>query len=1005
MTSLLERRLGLSQVFKDTSLPEYAEVVVNRLIARHRVTPIADQAQAEERREVNPLAVTFSYAVPQELRAQVALGQLVEVPFRSDTLQAVIVGLGDHAPPLTDIRPLSSILETTPVISPSQLELAHWLSMHYLAPLSECVWPFLPPGIRRLPQVVVEAVPGKSPPRDIDARAAALFHHLQRKGATPVNDLEADSLKALSDLQLVRTRQRLAPPRMGPQIDRTVELTATAEEVATALPTLGHASKQADVLLYLQSLSDPLPTVADVLAAVGCGRSVLGRLADRGWVKMFPRRTLVALCAPVSDEDMERAQARLDSAPVQQAALVRLRDQPGPVAAAGIGISTSVLAALEKKGYCRRWTEPESITLTLDPDEVLPAVLALRDATLHAKVLDMLAREEGRVWAGWVYVQPDATLDTLKHLAATGLVSVDESPRGRDPLSARTVVLEEPPQLTPEQEEAWETIATAISQPTSEGKAFLLHGVTGSGKTEVYLRAIAEALQRGQGAIVLVPEIALAAQTINRVAVRFPDQVAVWHSDLSLGQRFDTWQRVRDGELRVVVGARSALFAPVPDLGLIVLDEEHEPAYKAGRAPRYHARDAALHLGRLTGATVILGSATPDVTTFRRAQRHELTLLPLPYRVLAHCRHLSRQAVPPKAVGQPVAGFDDIRTLPLPPVEVVDLSQELKAGNPSIFSRSLQDAIRDTLAADQQVILFLNRRGTATFVLCRDCGHVMTCSRCQMSLTFHAADEALICHHCNRRQANPNQCPVCQTRRIRYFGLGTERVEAAVRDMFPTARPLRWDRDTARARGSHEAFLSQFVEGQANVLIGTQMIAKGLDMPRVTLVGVISADTALFLPDFRAAERTFQLLVQVAGRAGRSPLGGRVIIQTYHPELPLIRAAAAHDYGAFCRNELVDRHQGHYPPFKRLARLVFTGSGARRAEEEAEGMAQTLKAHSARQGEPGVEIVGPAPCFYGKLRGQHRWHIVIRANEPEAVLRPITLPLGWRVDVDPTDFL
>jgi primosomal protein N' (replication factor Y) len=338
-------------------------------------------------------------------------------------------------------------------------------------------------------------------------------------------------------------------------------------------------------------------------------------------------------------------------------------------------------------------------------------------------------------------------------------------------------------------------------------------------------------------------------------------------------------------------------------------------------------------------------------------------------------------------------------------VEVVDLSQELKAGNPSIFSRTLQDAIRDTLAADQQVMLFLNRRGTATFVLCRDCGHVMTCPRCRMPLTFHAADEALICHHCNRRQANPSQCPVCQSRRIRYFGLGTERVEAAVRDMFPTARPLRWDMDTARARGSHEAFLSQFVEGQANVLIGTQMIAKGLDMPRVTLVGVISADTALFLPDFRAAERTFQLLVQVAGRAGRSPLGGRVIIQTYHPELPLIRAAAAHDYGAFYRKELADRHQGHYPPFKRLARLVFTGTGARRAEEEAEGMAQTLKAHVARRGEPGVEIVGPAPCFYGKLRGQHRWHIVIRANEPEAVLRPITLPLGWRVDVDPTDFL
>jgi primosomal protein N' (replication factor Y) len=351
------------------------------------------------------------------------------------------------------------------------------------------------------------------------------------------------------------------------------------------------------------------------------------------------------------------------------------------------------------------------------------------------------------------------------------------------------------------------------------------------------------------------------------------------------------------------------------------------------------------------------------------------------------------------------AGFDELRTLPLPTVDVVDLREELRAGNRTIFSRALQQAIRETLNARQQVLLFLNRRGAATFVLCRDCGYVLRCPRCGVPLTFHAGDMALVCHHCSRCEPNPERCPVCQSNRIRYFGLGTERVEAVVRETFPDARPLRWDLDTARARGSHAAFFQQMIAGDVNILIGTQMIAKGLDLPRVTLVGVISADTALYLPDFRAAERTFQLLMQVAGRAGRSPLGGRVILQTYNPDLPVIRAATRHDYAAFYRDELAARREGRYPPFKRLARLVFTGSGADRARREAERMARALRAYAARLGEPGVDLVGPAPCFYPRLRGQYRWQLLVRADQPEAWLRPIAIPLGWRVDIDPVDLL
>lgn len=1015
----------------------YCEVVVNRPIMRHGVRPGTDSSEERDGQpvsptglaEVTPIGVTFSYAIPEDLRHRVALGQLVEVPFRSSTLQGVIIGLSDTPAADVDIRPLTSILDPTPVLTPLQGRLARWLSARYLAHLSSCVWLFLPPGARRHPQAVVEAVSDRRPPPGLDARAQALLLYLQgRESPTPAQDLEAEPLKILSDLQLVRTWQQLAPPRIGPRVDRTVELSATPEEVTAVLPTLGRASKQAEVLLYLASQADPLPLLDEVLAAVGCSQGPVHALARRGWVRLTPQRALVA--TPLSQPAIESAMAHLSKAPAQRAALAFFREQAGPVEASQLDASSATLAALEAKGYLQRWAEPQSITLTLDSHEVLDKVLELRGTTRHAAVLDVLAHEEGRVWVGWVYAQTNATLDTLRALASARLIALDEARRWRDPLADdQSFVLEYPPRLTPEQAAVWELIQqrgrqtgtqpAGLRMPKPASPAFLLHGVTGSGKTEIYLRAIADALLRGQGAMILVPEIALAAQTVRRVVARFPGKVAVWHSQLSLGERYDTWQRVRTGELPVVVGARSALFAPVPNLGLIVVDEEHEPAYKQAGSPRYHAREVALQLGRLTGATVILGSATPDVDTFRRAERGELTRLTLPKRVLAHRKHLAIQARAAKSrlpwpVARPLdhlprrprqAGFDNLRTLPLPPVEVVDLREELKAGNRSIFSRSLQRAIRAALDADQQIILFLNRRGAATFVLCRDCGHVLQCSRCEMPLTFHAGEDTLVCHHCNRRQPNPDRCPVCQSNRIRYFGLGTERVEAVVSEMFPDARPLRWDLDTTRTRGSHAAFLQHFVEGRANVLVGTQMIAKGLDLPRVTLVGVVSADTALYLPDFRAAERTFQLLMQVAGRAGRSPLGGRVILQTYNPDLPIIQAAAAHDYDTFYRHELAARRENRYPPFKRLARLVFTGSGSQRAQREAMGMVKVLRTLVARQGQPGVEIIGPAPCFYPKLRGQHRWHILIRADKPEAVLRPITLPLGWRADIDPLDLL
>jgi primosomal protein N' (replication factor Y) len=344
--------------------------------------------------------------------------------------------------------------------------------------------------------------------------------------------------------------------------------------------------------------------------------------------------------------------------------------------------------------------------------------------------------------------------------------------------------------------------------------------------------------------------------------------------------------------------------------------------------------------------------------------------------------------------------------LPLPQVEIVDLREELKAGNRTIFSRALQEAMRETLRRDEQVILFLNRRGAASFVICRDCGYVLRCPRCDTTLTYHASGELMMCHYCGHCEKTPERCPQCHSERIRYFGLGTQRVEEAVKTMFPQAQTIRWDWDTTRRQGSHDLFLQHFLTGRANVMIGTQMVAKGLDLPLVTLVGVISADTALYLPDFRAAERTFQLLMQVAGRAGRSPLGGRVIVQTYNPDQPAIVAASQHDYLGFYQTELAFRQEQRYPPFKRLALLLYSGSGPERSAEEAHRLAERLRLYVDRQGLPAVEIIGPTPSYVPRVRSQYRWHILLRANDPADVLRPLMpLPQGWRVDVDPVTLL
>ncbi len=623
-----------------------------------------------------------------------------------------------------------------------------------------------------------------------------------------------------------------------------------------------------------------------------------------------------------------------------------------------------------------------------------------------------------------------------KALAEKGLARYTEVPSRRDPFQFFGFVAGSAPPLTDAQARAAGQIGTELT--AQSGRTLLLHGVTGSGKTEVYLDAVGRTLALGRSALILLPEIGLTAQALDLFKARFgEEEVAVLHSALSLGERHDEWRRIQSGEARVIVGARSAVFAPVPHLGLIVLDEEHDGSYKQDSVPRYHARDAAQFRAAQTGAVVVLGSATPSLESFYKAQSGEYGLISLTERI-------------------------DSR--PLPPVQVVDLREEMKAkpahatshimggaGNPipadksatlpsegrdrpgtnvngpglgtptprpeppprSVFGADLTDAIGCCLERREQAILFLNRRGFASFLLCRDCGFTFRCPNCDVSLTYHHAGRYLQCHHCDHRRRAPDLCPKCGGLRLRPFGVGTEKVEDAVRQQFPQARTLRMDRDTMSRKGAHAETLRAFKRGEADILIGTQMVAKGLDFPNVTLVGVVSADTALNIPDFRAPERAFQLLTQVAGRAGRGKVPGSVIVQTFTPEHESVQFAARHDYLGFYERAIGQRQELGYPPFSHMANLVFTDESEEAAQKRSRHMAAVLGLVIERQGVK-VQILGPVACPLSRLRGRYRWHLALRTPAKDTLLQTLRDALaemtmseraGLSLDIDPLTML
>jgi primosomal protein N' (replication factor Y) len=803
----------------------YAEVSVNSPIAQRRA---------------------FSYSIPPGLA--VDIGQAVWVPFGDKILQGIVVELSP-SPAVEETREIAGVIEPRPLLSPSHVLLARWLSEYYLSPLFDAVALMLPPGFERRTLTFISATPLPEgfDPSTLTKEQRQVLDLVQKQGRVSLKQVEKTLGKKKAQAvvsQLVRrglaTRSyQLEPVRARPKMMPYLRLAVTASEAHQQAARLkeGRAIKQARLLDYLARQGEPV-SLAEARKNTNCDKAVADALARKGWA------------------------------------------------------------------------------------------------------------------------------------------SIKQVEVRREPISYQGITPSQPLTPTAAQKSALEAIKSSLA----EGKAqtFLLHGVTGSGKTEVYLQALAEVIGRGKRGIVLVPEIALTPQTIERFASRFPHKVAVLHSKLSLGEQFDEWQRIREGEFEVVIGPRSAIFAPQPDLGLIVIDEEQEWTYKqTDKSPRYHARDVALKLAELTEATVILGSATPDVETFYHAQRGDYRLLQLPQRVT------------------PRDGAA------LPEVEVVDLREELKAGNRSLFSRSLSQETSRAVANKEQVILFLNRRGGASFVQCRNCGLVLRCRRCDVPLAYHPAGDKLLCHQCNYQMPVPQTCPRCLRRSIKFLGVGTQKLEEEARQGFPRARLLRWDSDATRGKHSHDEILSNFRRHQADILIGTQMVAKGLDLPLVTLVGVVSADVALNLPDFRAGERTFQLLSQVAGRAGRGTLGGRVIIQTYSPEHYAIEAASRHDYASFYEREIDYRRQLRNPPFSQLACLVYSHTNDARCQRQAEEMKLMLTQEIDSQGIAGIELIGPAPAFIHRLRGRFRWQLILRGSDLSQFLSGIDLPQGWTVDIDP----
>ncbi len=724
-------------------------------------------------------------------------------------------------------------------------------------------------------------------------------------------------------------------------------------------------SQQADLLIHLVSVnvsSQLTPTQQRIMALLQKRGDLRGKQLDRAmphtdWRKSLPGLEKLGL---VTREPILKT----------------------PTAKARLGRSVGFISMPASEEITRQLGRPGS--------QVLERRL---------KVLEFLKEEPAEVLVNFVYAETGANAADLTRLADLNLIRFAQAEIWRDPLEKIKLAQSTALKLTPEQQAALDFIKQQINE-SKKRMPVLLQGVTGSGKTEVYLQAVDETLRHGRQAIVMVPEISLTPQTVSRFLSRFLGRVGVIHSRLSTGERYDTWRKIRNGEISVVVGARSALFAPFEKLGLIVIDECHDGSYhQEDLSPRYHTVAAAQAYSILTDCQLVIGSATPAVEQLYEYRQNKWPIFELPNRVWAHA-----EISPDEANNSPAS-------LPLPEVQVVDMRAELVAGNRSALSRVLQTELGSVLTAHNQAILFLNRRGSSSYVFCRDCGYVLKCSRCNNPLTYHENRSILLCHHCNQQRQMPKKCPACNSTRIKQFGLGTESLQKMVADLFPQARLLRWDADTSREKDAHERIMQQFSQQQADILIGTQMLAKGLDLPKVTLVGIVLADVSLNMPDFRAPERTFQLLAQVAGRAGRSALGGKVILQTFHPDHYAIQRAAGHDFSGFEKVELAQRKELGYPPYSRMVRVLFRHHESERVAQTAADAAEHFTHWMRQEGMQSTSMIGPTPCYFQRVAGDYRWQIVLTGPNPLELFQKHPLKewqsSGIRTDiiVDPLQLL
>ena len=718
-----------------------------------------------------------------------------------------------------------------------------------------------------------------------------------------------------------------------------------------------------------------------------------GRVPVGGRVRVpfGPRKNELGYCVGLKQEpgvdwgDLKKVKESLDVEPVFTPRMLRLTAWIARYyhCAWGEALHAALPAAVHRK---RKRRKLQFACLTFPAEEAEGKADEIFDSSpAQAKILRALGRMDGEGGVAEVTRSTSTSRSSVKALKRKELLTIERRVvEGEAPLTELDVEPTEPPEFTDEQQRAYDAITGRLKR--GHFGVILLHGVTSSGKTEVYLQSIAEVVRQGKQAIVLVPEISLTPQMVRRFLERF-ERLAVLHSQLTESDRRHYWHQIRAGEADVVVGARSAIFAPVPDLGLLVIDEEHENSFKQDSTPRYHARDVGIMRAKMDDALVVLGSATPSLESYRNSQTGKYKLVRLTRR---------------------------IGERPMPPVEVVDMRDEWRGHKqPRVISHRLESCMRDGLAAGEQIILFINRRGYSPFIRCPRCGYVVRCPRCDITLKFHRKINVVKCHYCNFEKRPPKDCPECGLEGIRYGGAGTEKIEEAVERIFPEAAYKRMDSDTMQARGSHEKALDAFKDGDAQILIGTQMIAKGLDFPTVTTVGVINADVALHMPDFRSRERTFQLLAQVAGRAGRGERGGRVIVQTFLPSDPSIKAAAEHDYERFARMEMPLRRSMGYPPFGRMARIICRGRKEEPIREYMHELASALRDFTGEL-EDGAQVLGPSPAPVSRIKGRYRYHLMLKCPNSSSVHELLDKasgllkgPSGARVlvDVDPISML